>query len=296
MMEERAVEDFFSEETGTEQEHLNRRQFLSGAMAGGAVGLAAAAGAGAAVWKVVDAEAQVALTDAEAEIARLQGLVDLYEDLEKVRLDAILKAGMATVALPLQGVELGATALKTGLDALEKALLSLEEALPTAQESLLWLERQVSAIADGIETVEVALVKALDKATSNPVAEALKDFTGEILDRLPFGFGDKIRDVLDELVRLVTSVDELVEGINGHVLEPMRVQWFSTEEGEGIGALFVSPLVEHVLDPLEAHLEDLAGLADTWQEKLAAPTQEAMEQRARVREEITQYKKDHGLV
>ena len=295
MMEEETLEKFFSEDTGTEPEPVSRRKFLAGAVVGGAAGIAAAAGTGAAMWKTVDAETQASLESAEAEIARLQGLLDLYEDLESVGLDVILRAGMAAAALPLQGLEQGAKALKSGLEAVEEVLLSLEDALPTARESLLWLEGQVSAVAGGIEAVEQAVAKALEKASDNPAAEALKEFSGMLLDSLPFGLGDKIRGVLDGFVGLVTSVDELVEGINSEVLEPMRANWFSEEDGEGIGSFLVAPVVEHVLDPLEAHLEDLSGLADTWENKLVAPTQEALQQRAAIQSEIARYKSDNGF-
>jgi gas vesicle protein len=295
-MEERTIEDYFSEETGTEPEPVSRRQFLAGAVVGGAAGLAVAAGTGAAIWKTVDAETQASLESAEAEIARLQGLVDLYEDLEKVGLDAILRGGMAAAALPLQGLEQGAKALKSGLEAIEDVLQSLEEALPSAQESLLWLEDQVSAIANGIQALEVAVAKALEKAAANPIAEAFKDFSSMLLDNMPFGLGDRIRGVLDGLVQMMTSVDELVAGVNSQLLEPMRTKWFSGEEGEGIGTFFVDPVVERILDPLEAHLEALAGLADTWEAKLGAPTQEALEQRAKIQVEIARYKKDNGFV
>jgi hypothetical protein len=199
------------------------------------------------------------------------------------------------MALPLQVVELGAKALMGGLEAIEEALLSLDEAIPSAQESLLWLEKQVLAVANGIEKLEVTLGKALDKVADNPVAETLKDFSSMVLDALPFGLGDKIRGVLDGLVELVTSVDDLVAGINTQLLQPMREQWFSAEEGKGLTAAVVDPLVEHILDPLEAHLADLAALADTWQARMVEPTQQALEQRANVRKEIARYRNDHGM-
>jgi hypothetical protein len=307
-MTEQPLEEFFSEapHASDEQEALSRRRFLTGAMAGGAAGLAAAAGTGVAVWKVSDAALLAAREVAEAElqavvdattarIARLQGLLDLYEGLEKIGLDAILQTGMVAVALPLEGVELGARALRSGLDLIEKALLSVDEAIPTAQESILWLEDRVSALADGIEKLETALGEALDKATDNPVAETLKDFARMILDNLPFGLGDKIRGVLDGLVKVVTSVDDLIEGVNTRLLEPLREKWFSTEEGQGMGTMLVDPLVEHVLDPLEAHLDNLAAFVDAWQEKLMAPTQQALGERARMREAIARYRSEHGL-
>jgi hypothetical protein len=88
----------------------------------------------------------------------------------------------------------------------------------------------------------------------------------------------------------VTSVDRLVEGSNTQLLEPLRETWFSADGGKGIGASFVDPLVEQVLDPLEAHLEDLVVLADVWQDWLLAPTHLALEERARVCEGIAQCK------
>ena len=295
MTEEQTLFDVLPPDTETEKQ-LSRRQFLTGAVAGGAAGLAVAAGTGVAVWKIADADLQATLVDADTEIARLQGLVDLYENLEKVGLDAILATGMQALSLPLAALESGAQALKGGLEWTEQALLALQEALPSAEESILWLEARVSTVADNLEKLEATIGQALDRATANPVAEALADFTSMILDNLPFGLGDKIRGVLDELARLLASVDELVEGVNASLLEPLREQWFSSQEGTGMGATFIEPLVENVMDPLEAHLETLASLADTWQQELVAPSEQALAQREQIRQEIARYKKDNGLL
>ena len=297
MTDEIGAEQFFSIEELPEDEEqlLSRRRFLTGAMAGGAAGLAVAAGTGVAVWKVTDAETQAAIAAGDTEIARLRGLVDLYEGLEKVGLDAILQTGMAAVALPLEAVEVGARALASGLEWSENALVSLKEALPTARESLLWLENQVSTVAEGIRKLETAVSAAVDKATDNAVAETLQNFAQVVLDNLPFGIGDKIHDVFEQMVALVTSVDELVTGLNTYLLEPMRETWFASTEGEGIGATLIDPLVEKVLDPLGGHLEGLATLADTWQKELTAPTQQALVERAQLWEEIAQYKREHGF-
>ena len=296
-MTETSLEQFFDgPQQGEDPETLSRRKFLTGAMVGGAAGLAVAAGTGAAVWKISETEAQVSLEAAQAEIDRLQGLVELYEGLESIGLDSILQTGMVALALPLEAVEKGAEVLKQGLELIEGALVSLAEALPNAQEALLWLENQVSAVAVGIEKVEIAIGNALERATDNTVGDALKEFAGWILDNLPFGLGDRIRDVLDGLTELLTSVDDLVEGINVHILEPMRISWFSTQDGEGLGTSFVDPLVEHILDPLEAHLADLSVLADTWQQELVTPAQKAVAEREQVREQIARYKEEHSLV
>lgn len=275
---------------------LSRRKFLTGAVAGGAAGLAVAAGTGVAVWQIGDAQRQRMQADAEAEIARLQGLLDLYENLEKIGLDAILASGIKALALPLAAIEAGARALKGGLDWAEGALLSLQEALPTAEESLLWLENQVLDLADGVRKLEEAIGHALGRAVDNRVAELLSEFAGMVLDYLPFGVGDKIRQVLDEITRLVTGIDDLILRTNSTVLTPLRQKWFSSEGKEGLSAAVISPLVQKVLDPLELHLGDLAALGDTWQQEFLAPTDQALAERETIRKQISQYKEEHHLI
>ena len=325
-MEENETLEKFLEEAPPVDElaRVSRRKFLTGAVAGGAAGLAVAAGTSVAVWKVSDSELlsaqeaakaeleaanaeldaakgaadlelQAFLENAAEEVAQLLGLLDLYEELDKIGLDGIIEKGLAAVALPLGAVEAGALALKSGLEWAEDALRTVGEAVPTAQESLLWLEAQVSAVSDAIEKLENGVAQALDKATDNAVGEAVKEFTAKILDVLPFGLGDRFRAALAGLVALVTSVDDLVEGINTKLLEPLRENWFSGEDGEGMSGTFLDPLVEKILDPLEEHLESLAALADTVQSDLTAPTQRAMAERARLRAEIARYKDDYGL-
>jgi hypothetical protein len=324
MTEEQKLEEFFEEAPVEDEKLVSRRKLLTAAAAGGAAGLAVAAGTGVAVWKVYDAEllaaketaeAELEATKAEAaadleaaadrlkaaedahnlELARVLGLVELYEELEKVGLDKILEVGMSALALPMAAVEAGAKALKAGLDWAEEAIQTVADAVPSAHDGLVWLQTQVSAVADGIEKLESGIGKALDKVTDNPVGEALKDFSGTVLDSLPFGLGDKFRDALDGLVGLVTSVDELIEGINTHLLEPLEEKWFSEEDGKGVGGTFLDPLVNNVFDPLQAHLENLALLADDWQNNLVEPTTLALTERTEIREQIARYKDEYGL-
>jgi hypothetical protein len=297
MTEEQELEDFLTPAQGfqADEEPVSRREFLRGGLAGGAAGLAIAAGSGVAAWKIAEQRWQTELDGAQAEIARLKGLVALYEDLENVGLDSVLKTGMAAVALPLGAIEAGAKVLEAGAVLVEDALLSLEQALPSARESILWLEDRVSALASGITTLESALGKVLERAGDLPAVEALQGFAAMVLDNLPFGLGDKIRGVFDGLAGLLTGVDDLVAGVNTQVLQPLSDKWFSADEGNGLGATLVAPLVEHVLDPLQEHLGNLASLADSWQQNLAAPGQHALEQRAKIRENIASYKRSQGL-
>jgi len=276
-----------------EPQPLSRRHFLTGAIVGGAAGLAVAAGTGAAVWRVAEVRSDVAKSVADDEIARLQGLVGLYEKLERVGLDAILQTGMAAVGLLFGALETGVNGLKSGLEGVENVLLSVEETFPIIRAGIEWVEKGVSALADAIDALQTVLGRVVDKVS--PITDALGDFANFVLDHLPFGIGDKVRSALDSLSNLVGSIPELIEGINTHLLEPLRQDWFSSEDGKGLDDALLKPLVAHVFDPLEAHLGDLAGLIDAWQQKLVAPSQRALDERAMIREQIAQYKQDHDL-
>jgi hypothetical protein len=271
-----------------------RRRFLTGALAGGAAGVLAAAGTGIVVWRIGDTELVAAQQAAEEELERLRGLLKLYEKLERVGLDAILETGLLALTAPLAGLERGAVGLRKGLDALESALLQVETTFPAIQQGIEWVEARVSALAELLQRVEDAIGQALDKAS--PITDALGDFVSFVLDRLPFGAGQKVRDALDHISDVVGSVPELVEGINTHLLEPLRQEWFSTEEGEGIGGRLIEPLVASVLDPLEEHLDKLAALLNTWEETLSAPARTAIEERQVLREQIARYREQHNLI
>ena len=69
MEEKKTVEEFFHEAPSVDDDRLvSRRNFLTGAVVGGATGLVVAAGTGTAVWKITDAELLAAKETAEAEL------------------------------------------------------------------------------------------------------------------------------------------------------------------------------------------------------------------------------------
>jgi hypothetical protein len=266
-------------------EGMTRRRFLQGALVGGAAGLAVGAGGGLVAWETG--------TAAKLEALKLEGLLALYESLEKIGLDAIASTGVAAVGLLLEGVETGSLTIKAGLDMVEGLLLDFEAAFPTIRAGIKWTEEMVTAFADKLQALEDAIEGVLEKA--QPVTEALGSFFNFVLDSLPFGYGDKIRVTLDRIDDIVTSIPEAVEGINAKLLEPLRRDWFSEEEGKGLKAGLIDPIVTGLLDPLEAFLGRLAELADSWEEKLAGPVQKAISERDAIREQIARYKAEEGL-
>ena len=275
-------------------EGMTRRRFLQGALVGGVVGLAVGAGGSLVAWETGTAAGRMAAElEATAEALKLKGLLTLYENLEKIGLDAIVSTGVAAVGLLLEGVETGSLTTKAGLDTVEGLLLDFEEAFPTIRAGIEWTEGVVSAFADKLQALEDAIEGVLEKA--QPITEALGSFFNFVLDLLPFGYGDKIRVTLDRIDDIVTSIPEAVEGINTKLLGPLRRDWFSEEEGKGLKAGLIDPIVIGLLDPLEAFLGKLAELMDSWEEKLVGPVQKAISERDAIREQISLYKAEEAL-
>jgi hypothetical protein len=275
-------------------EGMTRRRFLQGALVGGVAGLAVGAGGSLVAWETGTAAGRTAAgLEAAAEALKLKGLLALYESLEKIGLDAIVSTGVAAVGLLLGGVESGSLAIKAGLDTVERLFLDFEEAFPTIQAGIEWTEGVVSAFADKLQALEDAIEGLLEKA--QPITDALGSFFNFVLDLLPFGYGDRVRVTLDRIDDIVTSIPEAVEGINAKLLEPLRRDWFSEEEGKGLKAGLIDPIVTGLLDPLEAFLGKLAELVGSWGEKLADPVQKAISERDAIREQIARYKAEEGL-
>jgi hypothetical protein len=194
----------------------------------------------------------------------------------------------------VRGVETGSLALRTGLDTAEELLLNFEGAFPAIRDGIEWTEGVVSALADRLQALENAIEAVLEKA--QPITEALGSFFDSVLDLLPFGYGDRIRAILDRLGDLVTSIPETIEGINTRLLQRLRQDWFSEEQGKGLKRGLIEPIVTKLLDPLQAFLGKAAELVGGWEDKLVKPAENAISERDAIRGEIARYKAEAGLV
>jgi len=184
-------------------------------------------------------------------------------------------------------------ALRAGLDTIEELLLDFEGAFPAIRDSIEWTEGVISALADRLQALEDAIESVLERA--EPITDALGSFFGSVLDLLPFGYGDRIRAILDRIGDLVTNIPEAIEGIKTRLLERLRQDWFSEEEGRGIKGGLIDPIVTKLLDPLQAYLGKAAELLSGWEDKLAKPAENAISERDAIRGEITRYKAEAGL-
>jgi len=277
----------------TIEQTVSRRRFMMALLSGGAV--ATTAGAVAAwQWGTQNSGLLLAqvrqLTD---EIERLLGLLGLYQKLDEVPIDDLALSGLKIV-----GTSLGLTAgvarlVRDGAQIVEDALRRFESSFPRIRDSLTWLEGVLQDLSGKLRLLEDAIGRALDQVSQ--ITDALGAFFDTLLSLLPFGMGEKAREVLDRINDLISSIPQLIENLNLNILIPLREEWFSDDKNKGLRAWLIDPLIMRLLDPIEDLMDSMADLNTSWDRDLNQPVTETVRQRAVVRQEITDYKVRYRL-
>jgi hypothetical protein len=120
-------------------------------------------------------------------------------------------------------------------------------------------------------------------------------FFNSILDLLPLGGGQKIKEVLDRIGEIVNVIPKSIADINVKILTPLRDDWFSDAPGKGLKGWLIDPVITKLLDPLEAMAGRLGELLRHWDGDLSTPTKNVLDQRETIRQEITDYKAHYQL-
>jgi hypothetical protein len=265
---------------------LTRRRFLTATLAGGFV--AATAGA-VAVWQYGSGRDK----ELNDDVARLWGLVQLHDKLDDVGLDSVAAAGLAAVGAALDALAGASDLVKAGAQTVEDALKRIEAAFPTIRSGVVWLEGLVSDLSQRVHLLEDAIGRALNEV--NPITQALGAFFNSVLDAIPLGGGQTIKDVLDRIGDIINSIPAAIANINVQILTPLRDDWFSDDPGKGLKGGLIEPIVTKLLDPLEAMTGQLGELLRHWEGDLSTPVKTALGQREAIYKEIADYRARYRL-
>ncbi len=272
---------------------VSRRRFLTATLAGGFV--AATAGA-IAVWQYGSGRGQELTDDlarSKDDLARVWDLVHLHEKLDDMGLESVVTAGLAAVGAALDAVTGAVGLVKAGAQAAEDVLRKFEAAFPAIRDGLAWLESLVSDLSQRVHLLEDAIGRALDEV--NPITQALGAFFNSVINLIPLGGGQKIKEVLDRIGEIVNLVPRAIADINVKILTPLRNDWFSDDPGKGLKGSLIEPIVSKLLDPLEALMGNWDKVVQHWEADLTGPTQIAMDKRESIRQEIADYKLHNRL-
>ena len=287
-------EDATRQEAVVFTDGVTRRQFLIGLTAGGAAlvstNLATGLAAGSIGMKAGQAAAGL---ESEAELMKLRGLLTLYEQLERVGIDAILTAGVAALAISLDGLEAGILVLEKGISLVDAGVTAFENSFPTIRRGLRVVESLFTSMENRVTQLQETMTEIQEVVS--PLSDAVGSFLSSLVERIP-GVGPAILDALDRISELVGSLPDAIGEVRTRLVEPLREEWFTDDEESGLKGKLLNPLQEHLLEPLEKFLGNLADSMDVWQEQIITPVEEAVSERELIRQQITEYKEREGMV
>jgi archaellum component FlaC len=294
------VEDLLKTSEGEEAEvpglfrgGISRRQMLAGTLAGGAVlvstNLATGLVAGSLGTRAGQAVAQL---ESEAELIKLRGLLALYENLEQVGIDALLSTGLAAVSLSLEGLEIAIGALESGVDLVEDGVIFFESSFSAVRRGLTAVESLVLTLESRVRQLQDVMSEIQEKVS--PLSDAVGSFFSSLVERIP-GVGPAIVDALDRISELVGSLPDSIGQIRTRLLEPLREDWFTDDEDNGLKGRLLNPLQESLLEPLKTLLDELQDSIDNLQQQLVGPVEEALTERKAIKQQIADYKGREGI-
>ena len=237
-------------------------------------------------------ELRAQLDDAVTQIERYRALNNLWQRLDDIGLDELLETALGVIGGALAGVMTVTRLLRAGLAAGQRAIDNFTALLPEPQDGILWLQRQVSALAASLEWLSEQVQEAVQPV--EPFANLIASFVLWVLDHLPFGFGAKARAGLEAMQSIITGLPDLVAGVNEDVLDPLA-DWFGQDEARSLAGILLKPITESVFVPAQDVLDKAAEFETTYKQKLVNPAQEALAQRAELRDEIHQAQARLGL-
>ncbi len=272
---------------------VNRRQFLVGAAAGGAVlvstNLATGLVAGSLGSKAGHAVAQL---ESEAELLKLRGLLALYENLEQVGIDALLSTGVAALSLSLEGLQAGITVLEKGVSLVDAGVSAFERSFSSIRGGLVLVEGLFASVETRVEQLQETMSEVQEFVA--PVSDAVGSLLSSLVERVP-GVGPATLDALDRISELTGALPDAIGEVRSRLVEPLREDWFTDDEESGLKGELLNPLQEELLEPLETFLGDLADAIDQWQGDLVDPVEEALTEREAIKRQIADYKTREGI-
>lgn len=261
---------------------MTRRQLLTRAAAGGAIVVATACGAGVVVTR----------GQYELELTKLRALITLYEQLERVPLDAALAAGMNAVRGALELLRAGVRLLRDGVTAAEGALNNFQAALDALRSAANAASQALNDLQQKYRAAESVVVAALGVAL--PLAESIRSFFTSLLSKIPI-VGDDLSRAVNALVDLIRAIPTAIETVTGRLFAPLRDAFFPLSGDAAVKTNLFNPITQNVLEPLKKFLGDVENLFERWEKDFSTPVQAALDQRDKIRAQIVDYRQQNKI-
>lgn len=265
---------------------ITRRQLLLAATTGGAA-LAAGALGGAAVGSLATR------AEYELELTKLRALVAMYEQLERIGLDAVIATGMNVVRGALETVKAGVRLVRDGITTAQNALRALQGMLDGLRAEVDRASQGLNGLMQNFRSAESVITGAL--GTALPLTESIRGFFGALIDKIPFGIGDNLRKGVDALITLIRGIPTTVESVTAQLIQPLTERFFPPSGTSPVKASVTDPITQNLLLPLNKFLADVENLITRWEDDFTKPVQRALDEREQVRKQIVDYRNQNRL-
>ncbi len=265
---------------------MTRRQLLVAATAGGAALAAGALGGGA-------VGALTTRAQYELELKKLQALVALYTQLEKVGIDAVILTGMNIIGGALSTVKAGTRLIRDGVAAVQGALKAFQGKLDNLRQATDGATQVLTDLQQKFVAAQALVGGALGSALA--LTESIRNFFNTLIDRIPFGIGDKARGAIDALVNLIRAIPSAVDAITAQLLKPLNDLFFAGNSQPVVQTSLFDPIANNLLKPLDQFLGDVETALGQWEKDFVKPVQGALEERAQIRSQIDEYRKQNNV-
>lgn len=228
----------------------------------------------------------------EGDLTSHRQLIGLYDQLDEVKLDDTVSSGMQSVLGSINNTTGHAQRLRDGLLVAKENINQLDQGLAILDEGLVRVEGMISALSLLMQGLEERLQAAGEPVA--PITDALGSLFTNMISYIPFGIGERIQASIDSIQALIGSIPESIASLNDNLITPLRSTFFP-RDGDNIQVRLLEPLTNLLFSPAEWTLNGLANLADTWDKELQQPTQEMIEKRATLRQQIAAHKEGKEL-
>lgn len=265
---------------------LTRRQAVAGLLG---VGIVSAGLGGAGGWTAGTSDVR---QDAQQTIDSWRRLVALYEQLDQIGLDSVVVAAMESIGSAVSRLRGQIATVADGVDMAEERLADLDEGLAILDTGLEAVESGVSNVADLVARLQDVLADTGER--TGPLGEKVAGFFRALLERLPFGLGDDMLNVLDRIEALLAELPDAIESINAKLIDPLRTRFFP-REGNSVHVRIIEPILEQTLRPMRALLDDIDMLLTRWEDEFAEPANQRLTEIEEMRAKIQTFREGHEL-
>jgi len=270
---------------------MTRRQWLIAAGAG-AVGVAATAYGLTQTSDEARAQFESQLTKLQTDLGKLRTLIGLYEQMDRIGLDALLANGLAMMRGVFEALKTAIRLMRDGVTAAENAWKAFQSALGTLRATADRVGQMADELARKFKAAEGFIVSVVGAAL--PLAESIANFFNSLLSKIPF-VGDDLRRAATGIVELVRAIPALVEALTTQLLKQLNDMFYTPVGKARIDLTLIDPITQNLLEPLKKFLGDLDGVVVKWEKDFAAPLQTALDERRAIKRQIAEYRQQFNV-